>query len=656
MPTYLHPGVYIEEIPSGSKTIEGVSTSITAFVGPARKGPAGVATLVHSLDDYIGTYGGVHSATDAMGLAVTAYYQNGGKDAYIARLVSTTAPAAASSRGLVGQDTAGANVLKVSASSVGVWGDDVRIRVVKPNAADQTFTLEVGHIENQLFVTDESFANLSMNSTSADYALTRVNGISKLVTLSLEPAADPANGANQYQQGSLTGAALDNTADLFSNAATGIKDAMTMTVNVDGLGAKKITLGTAASLGLGGDNAADGDILALAIRNAIRALGPSQTAYSGFTVDYGADRKFVLTSGSDSSSSSVVVYGGAGDNKDLAKFIKVDPASTPTTTLGAAKVIPAALSGTNSLGELLAGGAEGAPAATDYTAFFGKVLIKIRDASIIVLPGQSVPKTGAGNDAVAAAIAFAESTQRSMVIIDPAADAELESAGDVDQLALTTSTYAALYYPWVEVTNPFYKEGDGSKPTTPVPPSAFAAGMWAKIDGRRGVWKAPAGVETSLLGVAALKYNVGDGEQDQLNPLGVNALRKLPGFGHVIWGTRTLSTKANPEWRYVPVRRTAIFIEQSIYNSIQWAVFEPNDHKLWASLRSNIDAFMNGLWRSNAFQGEKASDAYFVRCGLGDTMTQADIDRGQVIVIVGFAPLKPAEFVIVRIQQKVAQQ
>jgi phage tail sheath protein FI len=208
----------------------------------------------------------------------------------------------------------------------------------------------------------------------------------------------------------------------------------------------------------------------------------------------------------------------------------------------------------------------------------------------------------------------------------------------------------------VEVSNPFFKPGNGGRPTIPVAPSAFAAGMWAKIDGRRGVWKAPAGVETSLLGVAALQFNVGDGDQDQLNPLGVNALRKLPGFGHVIWGTRTLSTKANPEWRYIPVRRTAIFIEESVYGSIQWAVFEPNDHKLWSSLRGNIDAFMNGLWRSGAFQGEKASDAYFVRCGLGDTMTQADIDRGQVIVIVGFAPLKPAEFVIVRIQQKVAQQ
>jgi len=130
----------------------------------------------------------------------------------------------------------------------------------------------------------------------------------------------------------------------------------------------------------------------------------------------------------------------------------------------------------------------------------------------------------------------------------------------------------------------------------------------------------------------------------------------MPGVGPVIWGSRTLATKAHPEWRYVPVRRTAIMIEQSIYEGIQWAIFEPNKHSLWSSLRANIDSFMNGLFRAGAFQGEKALDACFVRCGLGNTMTQGDIDRGQVIIQVGFAPLKPAEFVIVSIQQRVGQE
>jgi uncharacterized protein len=243
------------------------------------------------------------------------------------------------------------------------------------------------------------------------------------------------------------------------------------------------------------------------------------------------------------------------------------------------------------------------------------------------------------------------------VLVDPPRGAELVDADDVSSLGLPTSTYTTLYYPWVRVANPFYnaEKNPGVPVTVLVPPSGFAAGMWAKIDGRRGVWKAPAGVETALLGLAGTEFQVQDGEQDQLNPLGVNCLRTLPNFGPVIWGTRTLSTKADPEWRYVPVRRTAMFIEESLYGGMQWAVFEPNDHRLWSALRANIDSFMNGLFRAGAFQGEKSSDAYFVRCGLGDTMTQGDVDRGQVIAIVAFAPLKPAEFVIIRIQQKVGQ-
>jgi hypothetical protein len=245
-----------------------------------------------------------------------------------------------------------------------------------------------------------------------------------------------------------------------------------------------------------------------------------------------------------------------------------------------------------------------------------------------------------------------------VLIIDPSETTKLSSAGEVAIMALPTSSYTALYYPWVGVSNPVYHldRNPSVSSTINIAPSAIAAGMWAKIDAERGVWKAPAGVEAQLNGASSLKFQVENLEQDQLNTLGVNCIRKMPNFGLVFWGARTLATKADPEWRYIPVRRTAIFIEQSIFEGIQWAVFEPNDRPLWSSLRANISAFVNGLFRAGAFQGEKASDAYFVRCGLGDTMTQADIDAGQVIVIVGFAPLKPAEFVIVRIQQKVNQQ
>jgi phage tail sheath protein FI len=259
---------------------------------------------------------------------------------------------------------------------------------------------------------------------------------------------------------------------------------------------------------------------------------------------------------------------------------------------------------------------------------------------------------------IAQGVSHCEQIKNRMILVDLNPSTEFGNGNEVKAISLPTQTYAATYYPWVLVSNSAYDVdlNPGAAQKLLVAPSGYAAGMWAKTDGRRGVWKAPAGVESALLGVSELQYKVENPEQDYLNPLGINALRKLPGYGSVIWGARTLATKATPEWRYVPVRRTAMFIEESLYNGIQWAVFEPNDHRLWSSLRTNIESFMNGLFRAGAFQGEKASDAYFVRCSLGDTMTQGDIDRGQVIVIVGFAPVKPAEFVIVRLQQIVGQQ
>ena len=243
-----------------------------------------------------------------------------------------------------------------------------------------------------------------------------------------------------------------------------------------------------------------------------------------------------------------------------------------------------------------------------------------------------------------------------MVIVDPPQKTLLQSANDVAGFGPPTSEYSALYYPWMQVVNPNYdKEKNNTVPTLYyIPPSGFAAGLWARTDGVRGVWKAPAGLGATVSGALRTEYLVGSDQQDQLNPEGINCIRKIL-TQPVIWGARTLATRAVPEKRYVPVQRTTLMIKESVYQGIQWAVFEPNDHNLWASLRLNIEAFMDGLHRAGAFQGEKASDAYFVRCGLGQTMTQGDIDAGRVIVEVGFAPLKPAEFVIVRLSQKTAQ-
>jgi uncharacterized protein len=782
MPTYLHPGVYVEEIPSGVKPIEGVPTSVSAFVGRARKGPVGEAVPVSSFDEYKAVFGDIAAEDDAMGLALQAFYLNGGKAAYVARLVNGGAATAAASTQLVGEASGGNPVLRIQATSVGEWGNAIYYKVIKPDPDAQSFDLEIGRIEKETFKVEESFTDLGMNAQSDNYALSQVNGSSAYVELVLEPAADPSDGNELFQDAVLTGGTLGTAADFFSSGMSGNMD---LTLNINGLGAKKITIDTGA-LGLAGtDNQADGDLVAGAITTAVQGVG-SDVAYQNFTCAYTAGR-VALTSPEplqQSSTAAVIVYDGSGAASDLAAFLRLDaharatlvgaaldttnatlfsagitgsmsltlsidnlsdrtitldagalglagnhdadgqtvaqaikdavqilsPAvdatkdfdciytsgrfslssgnseprtsslsvadgsladllglasgDAPTLTpgresdQGTARVIPQEDLGPVNEGTSLAGGGETPPTAADYGSFFNGVLRKVRDVSILVLPGQYWAADGSGSAVISQALAHAASTKSRMVIVDPPPDVELLQASQVDQMGLTTSTYAVLYYPWAKVANPFYNVDTNptAAKTLTIAPSAFAAGMFAKIDAKRGVWKAPAGVESQLLGMAGLVFDIEDTEQDKLNPLGVNCLRKLPSFGAVIWGSRTLSTKADPEWRYVPVRRTAIMIEQSIYGGIQWAVFEPNDHRLWASLRTNIGAFMDGLFRAGAFQGEKASDAYFVRCNLGDTMTQDDIDRGQVIVIVGFAPLKPAEFVIVRIQQKVAQQ
>ena len=210
------------------------------------------------------------------------------------------------------------------------------------------------------------------------------------------------------------------------------------------------------------------------------------------------------------------------------------------------------------------------------------------------------------------------------------------------------NSYGAVYLPWIYMTDP---TGRNPEPIL-VPPSGYVAGLYAKTDSQRGVWKAPAGTAAALAGTVGLKANFTDVQQGNLNPRNINCIRQFSASGIVIWGARTISS--DPEWRYIPVRRMSILLRVSIYNGIQWAVFEPNDEELWSQLRLNINAFMMTLYRRGAFQGSSPAEAFFVKCD-SETTPQADIDQGIVNVLVGFAPLKPAEFVMVKISQKAGQ-
>jgi phage tail sheath protein FI len=209
---------------------------------------------------------------------------------------------------------------------------------------------------------------------------------------------------------------------------------------------------------------------------------------------------------------------------------------------------------------------------------------------------------------------------------------------------------AAVYFPRLSIPD-VVNEG---RPRN-VGPSGTLAGVYARIDSTRGVWKAPAGTEAALRG-ANLTIKLTDLENGGLNPLGINVLRNFPIFGNVGWGARTLegADQQASEWKYIPVRRIALYIEESLYQGLKWVVFEPNDEPLWAQIRLNVGAFMHNLFRQGAFQGKTPREAYFVKCD-SETTTQNDIDQGIVNILVGFAPLKPAEFVVIKIQQIAGQ-
>jgi phage tail sheath protein FI len=214
----------------------------------------------------------------------------------------------------------------------------------------------------------------------------------------------------------------------------------------------------------------------------------------------------------------------------------------------------------------------------------------------------------------------------------------------------TPSSNAAVYFPRLNMPDPLNQ----NRPRN-VGVSGTLAGIYSATDSSRGVWKAPAGIGAGV-GGASLAYIMNDADSGGINPFGINGLRNFPTYGNVVWGARTTrgADALADEWAYVPVRRTANFIEESLFEGLKWVVFEPNDERLWSQIRLNVTSFMQNLFRQGAFQGTSAASAYFVKCD-SETTTQTDINSGVVNVLVGFAPLKPAEFVVIQIQQMAGQ-
>lgn len=527
-PTY--PGVYIEEIPSGIRTITGVATAITAFIGQAPQGAVNTPVRVQSYAEYERQFGGL-SIKSPMSYMVQQYFLNGGSDALIIRVVGKNAAAGTA------QIEGG---MALTAKSPGAWSSNL---VASISAVDPTIAAG----DNTLF-------NLIISQSVPPSPLQQALGNTKPTYIDLEVFRNVSwlpNSARYVKK------VVDQQSAL-ANVTTAPTSLPAPTPKTPDFNPVKFV------------NGVDGD------------LPDYQTPPNPDNPNDPNDYDY---------------FGNAGRQTGLFALEQAD--------------------------------------------LFNLLCIPPRTLD------EAVADSDAGKNLLRTALAYCEE-RRAMLLIDPPTtwNKPVDAQSGVDRLGLRSQN-AAIYFPRVKLPDPsreFRLEE--------FPPSGIMAGIYARTDVQRGVWKAPAGIDAVLSGVSQLSYNMTDKENGILNPLGVNCLRTFPVYGNVAWGARTLkgADALASEWKYVPVRRLALFLEESLYRGTKWVVFEPNDEPLWSQIRLNLGAFMNNLFRQGAFQGSSPTEAYFIKCDK-ETTTQNDIDLGIVNIVVGYAPLKPAEFVILKFQQ-----
>ena len=574
-PTY--PGVYIEEIPSGVRTITGVATSITAFIGRAVRGPVDEPVTINSYSDFERIFGGLW-VDSSLGYAVRDFYLNGGSQAIIIRLYNKeTGKSDKSKLKVAGLD--------LQAAYEGSWGMNLRA-TVDVNVSE-TVAVQMGLLKTDLF-------NLTVRDISPGGAqerflnLTIVSGKSRSINKVLEAESRLISWDGTVPN------SLPAPIDTAHNAQQDLIDAKNAKPPVD-------------------EDIAAAEI---AVKNASKNLEDNVSKAE----------------------------------KQLEAAKKVEPPvqadiDAATQALESAKN---AMEASN--GSLLTKNDNFTPNNAQSQKKGLYALEKVDLFNLLCIP----PYLSSGDvDAslISDAAVYCEK-RRAFLIVDPPStwnDKDKAKEG-VDSLG-TRSNHAAVFFPRQKQPNPLR-----DNQLEDFAPCGTVAGIFARTDAQRGVWKAPAGIDATLVGVPQLSVPLTNEENGELNPLGINCLRAFPAVGRVLWGARTLQgdDRLASEWKYIPVRRLALYMEESLYRGTQWVVFEPNDEPLWAQIRLNIGAFMNNLFRQGAFQGSTPQDAYFVKCS-SETTTQNDINLGIVNIIVGFAPLKPAEFVIIKIQQIAGQ-
>ncbi|MGW5444338.1 phage tail sheath family protein [Streptomyces asiaticus] len=606
-----YPGVYIEELPSSVRTIASVTTSVTAFVGHTRRGPLNTPVRITSFADFERRFGGLTSQS-AVGYAVHQFFGNGGTVAVVVRVTKAGTGKAAC---VTLESTEGHSecpVLEVHAKEPGHWGSGLRLAVdYDTPCPEETFNL---HVLDARGTSRESFANLSMDPAHGRHAETVINAGSALIRVKAvgEGRPDPS--------GTVSKPFAEELPDL----------EVELTVKI-GEVERAFTL---YDPDCDGEAPCDVTELALLLERKLRALpdAPGKHAFAGTEVTAFGRRLQVVAGSIDPD--DVVRFLGECAN-DLGLEASVNPPVFP-----------------------LSGGEDGAPpgprdlVGSEAAKTGLQALRDIEDVNLLSLPELAGYESVSDMVTVLSAADRLCRERRIFLLVDaPSAWGSVDAArAGIGAFEPVRSDHAALYFPHLRLTDPLTGR------LRAFPPSGALAGVMARTDGERGVWKAPAGTEARLAGVYSLAVQLTDRENGLLNPLGINCLRTFPVVGPLVWGARTLrgADALDSEWKYVPVRRLALHIEESLRRGLQWVVFEPNTEQLWQQIRLNASGYLHTLFEKGAFKGGTPRQAYFVKCDK-DTTTDEDIANGIVNVVVGIAPVKPAEFVIVKIQQMAGQ-
>lgn len=653
-PTY--PGVYIEEVPSGVRPITGVATAVAAFVDAFARGPQNVALQLFSFADFEREFGGLMKESPAS-YAIQQFFLNGGSEAFVVRVGQHNPPLKpfqAAETAVPNQPSGGSDVLAVragrrirrtSVDDPGAWGNNLFVEVDYDTSRPlELFNVTVSEAvvegTRRIVRRTETYRNLTVEAGKPNSAIEVVNEGSKLVQLAA-PTTPPPAGTKPASVGTL-GYAIPG-------AIPASPVALTIRVNAGPIRSLSI------EHGLTGPRANDWASFAPLLEAAIRALATDPAVTPLEKVLYEGCRVRILGRLGGTDPIHFWLLGG----RNGAAY---DP--TARLVMGGADAL--GLSGTggtvseNVQQYRLRGGGDGDPLALDDATILGSPagktgLFALEDVdifNILCLPRAADLPDTAMRSLYAKAEAYCEERRAFLIVDIPESVDEL---GDMQAWLLQNESLrhrnAAVYFPRTLIADPL----DDNRLRS-IAASGTIAGLYARTDAARGVWKAPAGTEARLQNVQDLAYRLTDPQNGALNPLGVNCLRTFPIYSHICWGARTLegADQLASDWKYVPVRRLTLFLEESLYRGTQWVVFEPNDEPLWAQIRLNVGAFMHDLFRQGAFQGQTPREAYLVKCDR-ETTTQTDINNGIVNILVGFAPLKPAEFVIIRIQQMAGQ-